>query len=161
MHWLSAEGRNQPCESDQVTETCTPLMHEVVALASTLLLASTVPLSSGFRARLRIPPQSASLGRSPALLLLNCYLSTHSIWRIMIATHLEGMQSSVSTAFRLEQPDTWSFNAPHAQSSGIALSHDRRALVYHVALDFRPLWTLESVEEFEQCYVDLLESKYT
>ena len=79
----------------------------------------------------------------------------------MIATHHEGMQSSVSTTFRLEQPDTWSFNAPHPQSSGIALSHDRRALVYQVALDFRPLWTLESVEEFEQCYVDLLESKYT
>ncbi|KAL1662546.1 hypothetical protein GGF50DRAFT_128656 [Schizophyllum commune] len=78
----------------------------------------------------------------------------------MIATHHEGMQSSVSTAFRLEQPDTWRFNASHAQRSGIALSHDRRALVYQVALDFRPLWTLESVEEFEQCYVDLLETHF-
>ncbi|KAI4524569.1 hypothetical protein GGG16DRAFT_117223 [Schizophyllum commune] len=78
----------------------------------------------------------------------------------MIAARHEGKQYSVSTTIGLEPPNTRGFDALFDQSFGTALPHDRRTLVYQVAQDFRPLWTLESVEEFEYCYVDLLETHF-
>ncbi|KAI5887842.1 uncharacterized protein SCHCODRAFT_02671791 [Schizophyllum commune H4-8] len=50
--------------------------------------------------------------------------------------------------------------APFYQSSGTAVAYDRRSLVYQVTQDFHPLWELGSVEDFEQCYIDLLDTHF-
>ncbi|KAI5887850.1 uncharacterized protein SCHCODRAFT_02692454 [Schizophyllum commune H4-8] len=78
----------------------------------------------------------------------------------MIATHREGGRYSGSTTIALEQLDRWNHLAPLDQNSGSTLAHDGRALVYQVTQDLRPLWRLESAEELEQCYVELLEAHF-
>ncbi|KAL1673213.1 hypothetical protein EV122DRAFT_223153 [Schizophyllum commune] len=41
-----------------------------------------------------------------------------------------------------------------------ALVKDSRTMVYQVTLRLRPLWELDSVQEFEECYVDIVEMHY-
>ncbi|KAI0667193.1 hypothetical protein C8Q78DRAFT_1147672 [Trametes maxima] len=41
-----------------------------------------------------------------------------------------------------------------------ALIKDSRTIVYQVTLRLRPLWELDSVEEFADCYIDIVEMHY-
>lgn len=59
----------------------------------------------------------------------------------------------------LESPNSGGVLLSSDKTSMATLAHDRRALTYQVTHGIRPLWQLESVEEFKKCYVDLLEGE--
>ena len=50
------------------------------------------------------------------------------------------------------------FDFPYVKTSCHRDDEDSRALVYQIAPRLRPLWELDSENEFEDCYIDIVES---
>ncbi|KAI4524583.1 hypothetical protein K525DRAFT_291852 [Schizophyllum commune Loenen D] len=52
------------------------------------------------------------------------------------------------------------FDFPCVKTSCHRDDEDRRALVYRIAPRLRPLWELDSVDKFEDCYIDIVETHF-
>ncbi|KAI5887841.1 uncharacterized protein SCHCODRAFT_02692445 [Schizophyllum commune H4-8] len=66
----------------------------------------------------------------------------------------------VCAGYDFDSPDTDGVLPSSVKSSAAAFGHGRRTLVYQVIHEIRPLWLLESAEEFKSCYVDLLRAHF-